>query len=944
MSIERLVAGISRHRRLLIVLFLALTGGFAVSATTVEQTEGFGGFQTESEASDALNYIEGNFSAEANATTAQVIIRGENVLDRETLTETLAYQQDLRRNETVNATLTDDPFGSVANAVAVAAIQRERGQQLRTRQQRLNETERELSAALDSIRAGDHSIETEFAGVRANTTVEFSDRQVETFTDAARSLRTAENESAITAAYRQGTVGVLAPEYERLDERRQRLDSGLDPSLADQRRQLSEMDDTEIEQLVSTVLDAENNELLSLMPSGYEPGETEAEATALLVTQDTGGEYIAPDTAPDSIIDAQYEMRAIGEQRSGEYLVFGSGITANEINSAISDSLSVVGPLALLFVMVVLTIAYRDPVDILLGFGGIVAVLIWTIGFMGLANIEFSQIFIAVPVLLIGLSIDYAIHVFMRGREARTGTERSVEEAMFTGLAAVGFALVLVTVTAAAGFLSNVVSPLPPIRKFGIVNAFGIVAALCLFGVLVPALKVEIDTALERHGIDRQKSAFGTSGLLEPVMRTGEILARRGPAVVLAVVLVISLAGAYGGTQVDTTFDTDEFMPDEPPRWTDNLPDSLQPAEYSAKSTIEYLDETFLRQSKQAQILVEGDPTDPAFLEAVHTGEQRAANTTTTAELPNGARAVQGPVETMQQVAATDAQFNETFTAADTDGDGVPEENLTAVYDALFDADEGAATVLHRADGEYESARIITVANGDATQGEITEEMRAVATAVESEETTATATGQQTVLNYIIEQNILETVVQSLLATLLSVGLLLMVVYRLTEGSATLGLVTTAPVVLALSWVLGTMYVLGIGFNSITGMITSLTIGLGVAYSIHVSQRYRQELDQRESVWEALRTTVTGTGGALLGSAATTAGGFGVLMLAFLPSLQQFGFITAISILYAFLASVLVLPTLLVVWTRLAGPKWARTELRTRATSAESVPDPSDDD
>jgi uncharacterized membrane protein YdfJ with MMPL/SSD domain len=67
-------------------------------------------------------------------------------------------------------------------------------------------------------------------------------------------------------------------------------------------------------------------------------------------------------------------------------------------------------------------------------------------------------------------------------------------------------------------------------------------------------------------------------------------------------------------------------------------------------------------------------------------------------------------------------------------------------------------------------------------------------------------------------------------------------------------------------------------------------------------------------------TTVTGTGGALLGSAATTVGGFGTLVLAILPILRQFGIITGLTIVYAFLASVLVLPSLLVFWTRYFGP------------------------
>ena len=51
------------------------------------------------------------------------------------------------------------------------------------------------------------------------------------------------------------------------------------------------------------------------------------------------------------------------------------------------------------------------------------------------------------------------------------------------------------------------------------------------------------------------------------------------------------------------------------------------------------------------------------------------------------------------------------------------------------------------------------------------------------------------------------------------------------------------------------------------------------------------------------------------------------MTLAFLPSLQQFGPIAATSIVYAFVASVLVLPSLLVLWTRVFGSEWTDSEL-----------------
>jgi predicted RND superfamily exporter protein len=135
------------------------------------------------------------------------------------------------------------------------------------------------------------------------------------------------------------------------------------------------------------------------------------------------------------------------------------------------------------------------------------------------------------------------------------------------------------------------------------------------------------------------------------------------------------------------------------------------------------------------------------------------------------------------------------------------------------------------------------------------------------------------------------------------------------------------------------MALVGIPFNILTGMITSLTVGLGVAYSIHLSERYNQELERADSMWEAMHTAVTGTGGALLGSAATTVGGFGVLAFAILPPLQQFGIITGLTIIYAFLASVLVLPSLLVVWTRWFGPEEVPTEPAADSDAAAVVED-----
>ena len=78
---------------------------------------------------------------------------------------------------------------------------------------------------------------------------------------------------------------------------------------------------------------------------------------------------------------------------------------------------------------------------------------------------------------------------------------------------------------------------------------------------------------------------------------------------------------------------------------------------------------------------------------------------------------------------------------------------------------------------------------------------------------------------------------------------------------------------LVLICVLGTMALLGIPYSLITSIITALSIGIGVDYTIHVIHRYREEFARLRNPEETLATT----GSALLGIALTTALGLGVL-------------------------------------------------------------------
>jgi multidrug efflux pump subunit AcrB len=112
------------------------------------------------------------------------------------------------------------------------------------------------------------------------------------------------------------------------------------------------------------------------------------------------------------------------------------------------------------------------------------------------------------------------------------------------------------------------------------------------------------------------------------------------------------------------------------------------------------------------------------------------------------------------------------------------------------------------------------------------------------------------------------------------------------------------------------MIIFGYNLNVMTITIASLTIGMGITYSIHVSERFTEDLKKFKTPGEACENTLTHTGMALAGAFLTTSGGFGILFFHQLPPLQQFGVMIALSIAYSFLASAYVLPTFLILWAK----------------------------
>lgn len=550
-----------------------------------------------------------------------------------------------------------------------------------------------------------------------------------------------------------------------------------------------------------------------------------------------------------------------------------------------------------------------------------------------------------IPILLIGLGVDYAIHVTTRYRE-EVAEGALVDEALRRAAGTVGVALLLATMTTALGFLTNLVNPVPAIQDFGILAAIGIAVAFLLMLTFLPAARLLLD---RRAGDTLPREALGATseGRLSSITAATAVLGERFAVSVVVVTLAAAGLGGYGLTQLSTEFSFTDFLPEDNP-----LLDTFE--------TIE--DDFGGGFGEQTTIVMQGDPATPevhnatvaavaglADVEGVLTvGENAAAESVVSklgrqlqlaaaaeqaAAAQAGGQAPPSPtsppgapqLDPAQLQAA--AEFAQTATGLGLQQDltVAADADVPAIYDALLAADPSAASVLAREESGYVGSLAVVQTQSDgvgalALASEVEDVFAPVEDALEpvgDGEATVTATGISIISDAIVD-DLSSSQVSSLVVTLLAAMLLLVLVFGIRDRRPMLGFLTLLPVGFVLLWVFGMMAATGIPFGPVTSTISGLAIGIGVPFTIHITNRFTEDLEVHGEVDGALRSTLRHTGGALAGSALTTMAGFIILVTSSLVPFRQLGLVVAYTIGFSLIAAVLVLPSFLALWARSA--------------------------
>jgi hypothetical protein len=170
----------------------------------------------------------------------------------------------------------------------------------------------------------------------------------------------------------------------------------------------------------------------------------------------------------------------------------------------------------------------------------------------------------------------------------------------------------------------------------------------------------------------------------------------------------------------------------------------------------------------------------------------------------------------------------------------------------------------------------------------------------------------------------------------LAVTLLLWLDYRNLSDT----LLSLAPLVVGIVWMLGAMTALGFDMNFFNVFVSSMIIGIGIDYGVHMVHRYHElrghELERirdgtvRGRRREAVASGLGETGKAVVLAALSTCVGFGSLATSHYPGLRSMGFVAILGAVATALTAVTLLPAILGLRFRAASAAVAAASAETR--------------
>ncbi|MBS3812674.1 RND family transporter [Candidatus Bipolaricaulota bacterium] len=573
------------------------------------------------------------------------------------------------------------------------------------------------------------------------------------------------------------------------------------------------------------------------------------------------------------------EIREIVKDYEGpeEIELAGEPYFNSAFSQAITDDLKILLPLVFLAIALVLYVTFRSPRGVFLPLLVVALSITWTVGLMSITGIPFTMVSFILPVILAAVGSAYSIHVLNKYYEL-TEDDRSEKETIVETISAMFSPVTMTGLTTGAGFLSLISAFLIPERQFGIFAAVGVAIAVILSLTLVPAV-----LALLPFQQKRELPGFlsFTAGLSDSFVGffTRTVVKRKKVVVALfIVVLFVFVAGAFT-MQLNTSYT------------------AIIGRNSSITDGMESMDQNF---AGSQQLLVEIDTgrsdglKDPEVLKKMD-------------EFQDWLKTKDGlTINKTASIVEIVKELNQKFHEGDEDYYRVPDDQgLTSQLLLLFSFQGGSLGRLAMGDfsageitGLYDQAKS---ARTNELVAEIEEYLDDNFPEVEARMVGSTRVMEE-MSNKVVSSQVISLVTSILVAGFI-VGLIM--------WSPTAGILSLIPLVSAVLINFGIMGFSGIPLNIVNLIVSSIMIGIGIDYAIHLLERFQVEYEGSRDDGEIFSTVLRTTGKGILANALALALGFAVIGFSSFSSISTVGLLLAMAMIVSMASTFTAIPAVL---------------------------------
>lgn len=590
---------------------------------------------------------------------------------------------------------------------------------------------------------------------------------------------------------------------------------------------------------------------------------------------------------PESTLEEKTELlHQLSDEYAREYSQLslsntGTISTDLAIRKGIVGDIFLLIPIAAVFIIFVLYLTFRRVLDSILPFVVLGLGAIWMVGTMGLLNIPFYANFTIIVPLLLGVGIDYTIHLLARYYQERELGHTS-EKAAGRSIRTAGVAIFLTALTTIIGFSSFGISEMPPIKSFGFVAGLGVFYVFLLANTVLPSLLVIRDRKHDyREPVAQQ--GFNVNKVLAGLEKFIFINSRW----IIAGALLLAIMAVFPITNLSTTMSSDIMMPK-----------GAEPVE-----TQNALEEYFrgYGSDSKAFIIAEGNLSSPETLKALEMLQASIIEHPDNENLIMGTTSLADLVKT--ECGGEIPQCEEELATILEEFKSHPDPKYGKI---LFSDTKTAINISYETDTMEEESRATEI---------IRSETRIMAES-NSADLNLLSRGEPAVSGMpVVFSDISSSIKPDLILSIaLSVALVILVLSILFK-SPLLGIIGAIPVGLTLVWELGFLGSMNISLDIMNMLVSAIAIGIGVDFTIHIVHRFKEEWQgKNQAPRKAMSLTLQNTGKAILSAATTTIGVFLIISLSSSPMLVSFGLLSALVIFLSLVGSLTVLPIILLIY------------------------------